>query len=152
YKVDQSIWLKEVLQRHIVYGRVEIFGLAYLQDNLKIDAESQEIQRRDMLIVDECDAVLIDDLRVPLHITQSVIWSQPYLNGSRYDLHHLAQMLMPGADFFIAGKAISLSYQGLEQIKRLTGADFFTSKSCGLAHGLVKALQALHIYHRDEDY
>ena len=153
YVIDPTLDLQTVFACDIVYGRIESFGFEYLRDNLKPSPGEQVITQRDMLIVDECDAVLLDDLRTPLIITGPVSEQEASLTRETLqELHKLAQLLNPHEDFIVAGRSVELTYRGLDRITELTGTDFFTEDRCGLAHGLTQALQALHVYHRDVDY
>lgn len=151
YVTDAGIDLKEVLQCDIVYGRIENFGHAYLRDNMQNTPADQVITQRDMLIVDECDAVLIDDLRTPLLITR-IVGEDSNLSWWRRDLHQFARSFVPGRDFLVADRNVTLTYEGLQRVNNINGIDFFSGQAIGLAHGLVNALKALHAYRRNEDY
>jgi preprotein translocase subunit SecA len=151
YTIDQNLEPKGIFGCDVVYGRIESFGSAYLKDNLVSEKSEQVMTQRDFLIVDECDSVLLDDLRTPLLIT-TALRHGPAGALPLYELHRLAGMLAPGLHFVSSGKSLQLTYAGLDRIKELTGQDLFTESAGGLAHGLVNALLAIHAYRRDEDY
>jgi len=152
YVIDAYIEIKDVLQCHIVYGRIENLGHAYLKDNMQLSPELQVITQRDMLIVDECDAVLIDDLRTPLIITENTGEDSSNISRLRPSLHQLARTFVSGRDFSVADREVTLTYEGLQRVNSSSDVDFFTGQGIGLAHGLINALKALHAYRRDEDY
>ena len=65
----------------VVYGTTAEFGFDYLRDNMKQRAEDQVQKRRDFVIVDEVDSILIDEARTPL-----IISGPAYNKAPRYDL------------------------------------------------------------------
>lgn len=153
YEFQPGLAQKEVLACDVVYGRLETFAFAYLNDYLVYYPDKQVIQRRDALIVDECDALLLDGLRTPVVVSRQI--SDDRLRVSRgilYRLHELANNLKPEVDFHLSGQTVHLTYDGLAHIEKYTGQDFFVEQSCGLAHGLIQALRAHYCYQRDRDY
>src|SRR5262249_50646450 len=111
YVVDRELSLKQVLSCDIVYGRIETFGFAYLRDNQAMLAEAQTLTRKDALIIDECDSVLLDDLRTPLLLTQAGGPSTMPLEAIGH-LHQIAKALSLGTHFILSGKSIQFTYDG----------------------------------------
>lgn len=150
YDVDQGLTLKSVLQCPVVYGKIEAFAFAYLRDHLVISATDQVLTQRDTLIIDECDTVLLDDLRTPLILNRPRF--ARVAASDLVQLHHLALRLLPQRDFVVNGKQARLTYNGLAEVQRLTGLELFTLEAGQLAVGLQNALTAAHAQTRDVDY
>jgi preprotein translocase subunit SecA len=151
FVADPQLTLKEVLACDVVYGRIWRFGFAYLNDHMVYAAPERVLTERDLLIVDECDAILLDDLDTPLVINSSEpdrLLSPAHLLA----FHQLARQLAPNRDFRVIGDSLEITYAGRDRLRELAGVDLFTVQQVGLAHGVVNALQALYIYRRDEDY
>jgi preprotein translocase subunit SecA len=151
YIADASLEERTAFGAEVLYSRIERLGLRYLRDNLAFSLAEQVLNERDLLIVDECDSVLLDDLRTPLVINTSSSFDSlplPLL----YQIHELALRLERDVDFNVTGKSIELTYDGLDRIRAMTGADVFSEEHSGLGNAVVQALLALHAYRRDEDY
>lgn len=153
YLIDHSLKLKTVCACDVVYGRLVSFGFTYLRDNVQHSSEDQVLTQRDALIVDECDMIMLDDLSVPLVLSDSKDGdaSGPHPSALS-DFHKLAQKLTLSIDFIVDDYNVQLTYQGLNHIKELTGQDFFTDDTRGFAHTLINALKALYAYHDKVNY
>jgi len=151
YYVDRYLRLNQVLACDVVYSRIETFAFAFLRDNLAMSEAERTLARRDLLIIDECDAVLLDDLSVPILITQPtrIRSLAPHILQA---LHQIAKRLRPERDFLVDGKSVQLTFQGLEFLRQVSGRDFFSPGAGGLAQGIVNALKAEYALRRDEDY
>lgn len=57
---------------NIVYGTTADFGFDYLNDNLAISKDAILQKRLDVVIIDEIDAILIDDARSPLSVSGAI--------------------------------------------------------------------------------
>ena len=150
YETDPALTLQRVLESDVVYGRVEAFAFAYLNDNLATTASAQVLTRRDALVIDECDTVLLDDLRLPMIINRPRV-----TRVSAGDLSHLyllALSLVRDRDFTVSGKQVRLTFEGLAEAERLLGVNIFTPEHGQLAVGLQNALTAIHAYAREVDY
>jgi preprotein translocase subunit SecA len=152
YRIDTGLTIQQVLACDIVYGQIAAFGFQYLHDNLAQSKEEQTLTKKHFLIVDECDSVLLDDLRVPIVIERKSE-QRSHTTHTVQALRRIAALLTPGLDFLIVqDKSVRLTYEGLEAIRRLSGRDFFKPEADGLALGVTNALAAAHVYRRDEDY
>jgi preprotein translocase subunit SecA len=149
--VDRTLDLGEVLSCDIVYSQLSGFAFAYLSDNLKQTKADLKLKRRDFLICDECDSILLDDLRTPQSIVRNVSAPGLPLHGL-HQLRQLARQLEPGRDFECTQKDLRLTFKGVQSIQELTGTDFFSPDANGLALGIMNALKAEFAYRRDEDY
>jgi preprotein translocase subunit SecA len=152
-KVDPGLTLKEVMACDVVYGRMETFGFAYLQDNRAKFLDAQVLNRRDTLIVDECDSAMLDDLRTDLTLTDSDSNDGLRLEPDDFaTTYQIARMLRPGIDFTQEGTEITYTYAGVDQLRAITQRDLFTPEVGRYAVGVLSALKALYCYRRDEDY
>ena len=70
YRVDADLTEKDVLACDVVYSRIEGLAFAFLRDHLADSADDLAFARRDLLVVDECDSVLLDDVRIAMDITR----------------------------------------------------------------------------------
>lgn len=111
-----------------------------------------------MAIVDEADAILIDEARVPLILSHGAD-SAPPQDHARHALQ-FARGLREGADFLLDGIALaaSLTEQGRA---RLDDASASLAEACAShawrnrlhrEHAVCMALAALHLYQRDRHY
>ncbi len=74
----------------VVYGTNSEFGFDYLRDNMKMSVGEQVQRRREFVIIDEVDSILIDEARTPL-----IISGPAHEDVPRYELaDQLARHLM----------------------------------------------------------
>ena len=157
----------------ITYGTNNEYGFDYLRDNMVYEA-SERVQRGlHYAIVDEVDAILIDEARTPLIISgQSEDHTATYQAISRLVPQLSKQIgesdpitgegvITPG-DFTVDEKThqITLTEQGHENIEALfeqagllpPGSPLYDPKHISLMHHVNAALRALHLYHKDRHY
>jgi preprotein translocase subunit SecA len=140
----------------ITYGAAAEFGLDYLRDNTAY-SEAEQVQRgHAFAIVDEADAVLIDDAGTPLTLNGEST-DQP---GFYRAIDRLAATLAPD-DVEIDAKArrVVLTEAGIATCEarliasgRLTTATLFDTGNVALLDHLNEALRARFILKRDIDY
>ncbi|MBC7078453.1 MAG: preprotein translocase subunit SecA, partial [Synergistales bacterium] len=139
-------------QADVIYGTNSEFGFDYLRDNMAV-ARSQLVQRgHHYAIVDEVDSILIDEARTPLIISgPSEESDEPYKLADR-----IAKQLKQGVHFEIDEKErnAALTEEGIAHCEELLGveelfSDYSTSE---MAHKIVQALKARHLFHRDTHY
>ncbi|MGB1124840.1 MAG: preprotein translocase subunit SecA [Phycisphaeraceae bacterium] len=108
---------KEAYQCDVLYATNSELGFDYLRDNMKRTTEEQVQKRRDFVIIDEVDSILIDEARTPL-----IISGPKYAEDNKppYELadtiaRHLMQMQKPwqAVDDRVNAKQV--------EIKRLEG-------------------------------
>jgi len=108
---------KEAYSCDILYATNSELGFDYLRDNMKRTVEEQVQKRRDFVIIDEVDSILIDEARTPL-----IISGPKYAEDNKppYELadtvaRHLLQMQQPWqqVDDRVNAKLV--------QVKRLEG-------------------------------
>lgn len=108
---------KEAYGCDVLYATNSELGFDYLRDNMKRTAEEQVQKKRDFVIIDEVDSILIDEARTPL-----IISGPKYAEDNKppYELadtvaRHLMQMQKPWAAVDDRVKAKEV------EIKRLEG-------------------------------
>ena len=115
-----------------------------------------------MAIVDEADACLIDEARVPLILSMQTPAAEAHAGTNDHALPTLrfAATLREGTDFTLdhAAHAATLTDAGRARLDRAAAS---LAEACASAawrnrrhreHAVGSALAALHLYHRDRDY
>ncbi len=140
----------------VTYGVASEFGFDYLRDNMKY-SQAETVQfSRSFALVDEADAVLIDEAAMPLALFGPL--------GDRSDFYrtidsHVARLR--DCHYQIDGrKRVTLTEQGYSQIDEwlkqagLLKPDLslHVPQSISLLHHVVQALYARTILVRDRDY
>ena len=153
-QLDPELSVKEVFERKVVYGRIEFFAFTFLRDNTRYDASEQALTQRDLLIVDECDSVMLDDLRLPIILTEESYDSpEPHLTTQTLvSSQQLALLLVCGVDFVVRGMAVTFTFAGVRRVAELAGADLFTAGCAGLPLAVMNALKANFAYRSGVDY
>ncbi|WP_029165332.1 preprotein translocase subunit SecA [Aminiphilus circumscriptus] len=142
----------EAYRADVTYGTNSEFGFDYLRDNMAVHP-SQLVQRgHAFAIVDEVDSILIDEARTPLIISgPSEDATEPYVVADR-----AARKLQKGADFEIDEKErnLALTEEGIARAEQILGhAGLFSDwQHSEMAHKLVQALKAIHLFQRDVHY
>ena len=157
----------------ITYGTNNEYGFDYLRDNMVYESGDRVQRGLNYAIVDEVDAILIDEARTPLIISgQADDQTEVYLAIKQLVPHLVRQegeadprtgegVIRPG-DFTLDEKAhsIHMTEQGHENAERLLsqagllpdGASLYDPANIALLHHLVTSLKAHHLYHRDQHY
>ncbi len=136
----------------ITYGTNSEFGFDYLRDNMAWTAEQQVQRGHAYCIVDEVDSILVDEARTPLIISgpseESV---DPYQTADR-----VARSLNKGEDFEIDEKErnVALTEAGIAHCERLLKMPKLFTDYGGseMAHRIVQALKAHHLFQKDVHY
>jgi preprotein translocase subunit SecA len=139
-------------QADITYGTNSEFGFDYLRDNMATSANQQVQREHSFCIVDEVDSILIDEARTPLIISgpseESV---EPYLTANS-----IAMRLRKGEDFEVDEKErnVVLTEGGITRCEEMTKTPelFSEARHADLAHKIVQALKAHHLFQRDIHY
>ena len=143
---------KAAYECDITYGTNSEFGFDYLRDNMAVKREQQVQRGHNFCIVDEVDSILIDEARTPLIISgPSEDDTEPYRVADG-----VARELLKDKDFEVDEKErnLALTEAGItkaENIMKLPNlfTDFNNSQ---LAHKIVQALKAHHLFKRDVHY
>lgn len=136
----------------ITYGTNSEFGFDYLRDNMAIHP-SQLVQRgHNFCIVDEVDSILIDEARTPLIISgPSEDSVEPYQLADQ-----AARKLQKDRDFEVDEKErnLALTEEGIARCQDILKLPelFSEMANSDLAHKVLQALKAHHLFQRDIHY
>jgi len=136
----------------ITYGTNSEFGFDYLRDNMATAADQQVQRSHSFCIVDEVDSILVDEARTPLIISgpseESV---EPYMAADS-----IAAKLKKGTDFEVDEKErnVVLTEIGINRCEEITKTPelFSEARHADMAHKIVQALKARHLFQRDIHY
>jgi preprotein translocase subunit SecA len=146
----------------ITYVTAKELVFDYLRDSLvRPPAERSEPARLRglcMAIVDEADAILIDEARVPLILSQAMVGTEA--QDHAHESLRFAATLAGGVDYQLDAAAMqaTLSDLGRKRLQRaavsLAGASVSPAWRNRLhrEHAVCTALAALHLYQRDRHY
>lgn len=142
---------KEAYAADITYGTNNEFGFDFLRDNLA-NSIGDIVQRgHHFAIVDEVDAILIDESRTPLIISSAAEDSEDLY----YTFADIAKSLIKEEDYTVDEKlrAISLTDAGITKAENLLGIkDIYTQKGIKYVHHLETAVKARALYENNKDY
>lgn len=135
----------------VTYATAKEVGFDYLRDHLCLEKDALVHRPFNFTIVDEADANLIDEARVPLVIAGS-------MTGPEMDYYRMAEIvrsLRPGVDFDTDeySRNVNLTDSGLDYVEERVGCvDLYALENLTLLTGLNLALHAEVLLHRDIDY
>lgn len=147
---------REAYRRDITYGVASEFGFDYLRDNMKFTAAETVQRGHAFALIDEADAVLIDEATMPLALFgplgdhsrfyQAIDTVITKLQPPHYNIDHRRRVALTEAGY-------SEVERGLRQ-QRLLKADatLHDVTSISLLHHIVQALRAHVVLARDRDY
>ncbi len=136
----------------ITYGTNSEFGFDYLRDNMAISPEQLVQRGHNFCIVDEVDSILIDEARTPLIISgPSEDSVEPYQLADQ-----AARKLQPERDFELDEKErnLALTEEGIARCQEILKLPelFSEMANSDLAHKVLQALKAHHLFQRDVHY
>lgn len=135
----------------VVYAPVSEIGFDVLRDRFAVDDEERVLPVFDVAIVDEADAVMIDEAMVPLVLAGA---SDGAADGAtRAAL--LVESLEQGTHFTVdpSGTTVSLTDAGLDRIEEsLGGLNLYEASHIDTLTLVNLALHARVLVRRDEDY
>lgn len=146
----------EAYRCDITYGIASEFGFDYLRDNMKFTAAETVQRGHAFALIDEADAVLIDEATMPLALFgplgdhsgfyQAIDAVIAKLQPAHYDIDHRRRVALTEAGY-------SEVERGLRQHSLLkTNATLHEVASISLLHHIVQALRAHVVLARDRDY
>src|SRR4030088_3273012 len=147
---------KEAYSRDITYGTNNEYGFDYLRDNMKYRLEDMVQRDHFYAIVDEVDAILIDEARTQL------IMSGPL--DDRSEFYNTIDTFLPKldkTDFEVDEKqrTVTLTEAGMEKIEtllrdagQLKGESLYDVENVSVVHHINQALRAHTLFQRDKDY
>lgn len=135
----------------IVYAPVSEIGFDVLRDRFAVDAREAVHPVFDVAVVDEADAVMIDEAMIPLVLAGSADHQADEFSRAT----ELIEDLRQGHDFSIDDDqaTVTLTDAGLDSIEaRLGGINLYDSEHIELLTRINLALHAELLLHRDVDY
>ena len=142
----------------ITYVTAKELVFDYLRDGVAPADAPRLLRGLCMAIVDEADAILIDEARVPLILSQPSDMAEAH--GHADQALRYARTLRPATDFSLHAESLStqLTAAGQQRVTRaaasLDGASSAAAWRNRLhrEHAVCTALAALHLYSRDRQY
>ena len=137
--------------RDVTYISVNEAGFDFLRDGLCTDVADRVQRPLGAVIVDEADAVLVDEARVPLVLAGSTLDGPDLAFG----MAGVVRQLSVGAHFVLADedRAVHLTADGAAVIERaLGGVDLYAEENLDLLTAVNLALHARALLTRDVDY
>lgn len=107
---------QEEYKKDILYGTTQALGFDYLRNYITVSANEVLGQKRENIIIDEVDSVLIDEARTPLGTSSDI-------NRDEGDLgvfNDIAQKILPNDENFVLDrqkKKITLTENGYRQLE-----------------------------------
>lgn len=154
---------KAAYKADITYGTAAEFGFDYLRDNMAHSLNDQVARAYHFVLIDEVDAVLIDDASTPL-----IISGLPIAGTHDYvAMNEIAKSIVcahtPEDPFYTIlhdTRALDINEHGFTSGERLLvkkgllapGANLYETHNLGLLHRFIAALRAHALFHKDEQY
>jgi preprotein translocase subunit SecA len=139
---------REAYAADVTYATVARVGFDHLLDHLVNDARKVVLRGRVTAIVDEVDAILIDEGRTPLVISTGATATVDLAPFARI----AASLVVDDeVEVDLAGFTVALTDQGAARVEEVLGLDDLWHQPQVLAY-LHAAMLAEHLYRRDRDY
>lgn len=135
----------------VVYAPVSEVGFDVLRDRFAVDDDERVSPVFDAAIVDEADAVMIDEAMVPLVLAGS----SPHAGEDLTEATQLVESLDEARDFTVDGDhaTVTLTDAGLDRLEAaLGGVNLFEPEHVATLTRINLALHASVLVHRDVDY
>jgi preprotein translocase subunit SecA len=143
-----SLWRRQTAYRcDIVYGTASQFGFDYLNDHLIKESSRRCQLRREVAIVDEADALLLDDARTPLIIAGAPRGSDDVQACAAF----VTTLPDSAVDVDLSFKVAMLNDEGFDLAESFFDRTDLTSDVRLLAD-IYAALRARFCFERDKDY
>ncbi|SDY51399.1 preprotein translocase subunit SecA [Herbiconiux ginsengi] len=142
---------REAYRADVLYVPVAEVGFDLLRDRFVVSAADAVHPVFDAAIVDEADAVMIDEATVPLVLAGESAEAA----ASMARATELVRGLRPGVHFEVDddGATVTLTDAGLDSLEsHLDGLNLYGDDGIGLLTQLNLALHARELVHRDVDY
>ncbi|HEX4443867.1 MAG TPA: accessory Sec system translocase SecA2 [Galbitalea sp.] len=136
---------------NVVYAAVSEIGFDVLRDRFAITPDEQVGPAFDVAIVDEADAVMIDEAMVPLVLAGT----SDHLAEDLAEATLMVADLDAGSDFTVDADhaAVSLTDQGLDRLEaHLGGLNLYAAENIATLTRINLALRARVLVRRDVDY
>ena len=140
---------KEAYKAEITYGTIKEFGFDYLRDNMVLAVEDKVQRGQNVAIIDEVDAILIDESITPL-----IIAGIGEINTSEiYKISKLVSNLEEGKDYFVneVDATVLLTEEGIiksEEFLKLSNLYHHQHE----LYLMAAALEAKELFIKNRDY
>lgn len=138
-------------RRRVVYAPVSEIGFDVLRDRFAVDRAQRVSPVFDVAIVDEADAVMIDEAMVPLVLAGT----SEHLADDFAEATHLVAELEPDRHFGVdaEGSTVALTDEGLDMLEaKLGGVNLYATANIPTLTRINLALHARVLVRRDVDY
>jgi len=142
---------RDVYQLDVVYGTNNEFGFDYLRDNLVYEQSAKSQRSHFFAIVDEVDSILIDEARTPLIISGPTKGTALAYNK----FARLAPKYIADTDYVIDEKSrtVTLTEEGVAKSEKLLNLEnLYDPANIDDLYHVINALNALHLYQREDHY
>ncbi len=135
----------------VIYGTNNELGFDYLRDNMVLNTNDVMQKRRNFVIIDEADSILIDEARTPL-----IISGKGENQTKMYNIaNDFVKTLKKEVDYILdeKAKAVMLTETGVEKVEKYFKIKNFADKdSVEIRHFVTQALKANFTLKKDVDY
>ena len=142
---------KDIYQADITYTTASSLGFDYLVDNLATAENEKFLRPFNFVIVDEADAVLLDNAQTPL-----IIAGSPRVQSNMYSLvDQFVRTLVRDREYYLdkTDKVVYLTDEGAAYAQRYFNIDkLYSENHFELNRHINLALRAHHIYQKNTDY
>ncbi len=142
---------RDVYQLDVVYGTNNEFGFDYLRDNLVYEQSAKSQRSHFFAIVDEVDSILIDEARTPLIISGPTKGTALVYNK----FARIAPKYGADTDYVIDEKSrtVTLTEEGVAKSEKLLNLEnLYDPANIDDLYHVINALNALHLYQREDHY
>lgn len=148
---------KEEYAKGITYVANQELGFDYLNDNLALSPEEQITGKRDFVLIDEVDSILLDEARTALIITEPDAEGNRGMQvrtGEMRRMLNLAKKLEIERDYIVdyRMKTVTLTDTGTEKVRELLGRDPYAAGDLHSLRALWYALYARIFLKTDRDF
>ena len=147
----ESIERRKAYDSDVTYATAKEAGFDFLRDNLCMEKNDQVHRPFNFVIIDEADANLIDEARVPLVIAAST--TEPVIDY--YRMIEVVQSLEADVDFDTDeySRNVNLTESGLDKVESQLGCQsLHNDENLFILTGMNLALHAVVLLQRDVDY
>ncbi len=142
---------RTIYRSDIIYTTSTVLGFDYLTHHLASSLSDQFMRDFHYVIIDEADAILLDNAQTPL-----VISGSPRVQSNLFDIcNQFVLTLEEGEDFFLnkEEKEVYLRESGIDEAERFfTIADLYDNTYWEINRHINLALRAHYLYQKDVDY
>lgn len=139
-------------RQQVVHCTIHEVAYDLMRDNLALTTDQLVRPARDVAIVDEVDAVLLDEATQPLVIARTASTTGS-ADDTEQELATLVAAMEPGRHHLSDGDTASFTEAGIATVEEKMGIDsLFDPEHLELATAANLALHASAVLHRDVDY